>query len=96
LDLVRFAKAVAGLKPDGSWFGLISFPAAVARELQIAGVRSVCLWEDPTPANGSIPANDAHALLLANQEMSDEDAMEIRARIWLTNGGKNSLANANV
>ena len=90
-DLERFASTVAQLKSDRTWHGLISFPAQVARDQQIAGVRSVCLWEDPTPVDGTVPANDAHASLVANQEISDAEAMEIRARIWLTNGGVNAL-----
>lgn len=90
-ELCVFASAVARLRPDNSWHGLISFPARVARELQISGARSVCLWEDPTPVDGSVPANDAHASLVANQDISDADAMEIRARIWITNGGMHTL-----
>lgn len=90
--LSRFANAVASMKADRVWFGLISFPASVAREIQIGAARAICLWEDPTPAEGLVPANEAHASLVANREIRDSDALEIRARLWLTEGGANKLA----
>jgi hypothetical protein len=82
-DLKRFATAVASQKQGRTWHGLAMFPSKAVRERTSAnGDRIVCLFDDPTEADGEIPENKAHALAIAAQEgMSEDDAREVRAAI---------------
>ncbi len=82
-DLRKFAEAVARQKPGRAWHGVTIFSSQTVRDLRTSeGKRLVCLFDDPTPEEGEIPENPAHALAVAAQaDMSEPDAREVRAAI---------------
>jgi hypothetical protein len=81
--LTAFAKAVAAKMDNGKWHGQIEFVADLPRSLtDEEGIRTVCVFEDPTDEEDGIPANPAHALLVsASHPMTEEDAKEVRAAL---------------
>ena len=82
LELADLGNANAAQKEGRSWAGYLAFEASLPRQIMINGDRAVCVWEDPVPARGGVPANDAHALLVANRELNEADALEIRSKLW--------------
>lgn len=82
-ELRTFADAVAAHQTGRQWHGVVAFPTKTVRSLTSPeNHRLICLFDDPTPSENNIPANAAHALLVAAQDgMSDPDAKEIRAAI---------------
>lgn len=80
-ELGGFANAVATQKQGRTWVGTYNFCVSSARAIVDAqDDRLVCLFDDPTPAENSVPANPAHALLVAScAGMSELDAKEVRS-----------------
>ncbi len=82
-ELKVFAEAVAGMIPNRSLQGYANFLTSVPRNLfDDEGGRRACVFDDPVEADGPIPENPAHALLIsAINGISEADAMEIRAHL---------------
>lgn len=82
-DLAAFANAMAKSTPARTWHGYFKFQTACAREMTDRnGLRSVCVFDDPTSASATLPANPAHAILIsADGKMSEADAKEIRSEL---------------
>lgn len=81
-ELKMHADAIASHSEKDTAVGVIEGEAQIIRALKEAdGTRSVCLFGDPVKDDPVVPDNPAHALLIAAQEMGDDDIAEIRTRL---------------
>ena len=73
------------MRPDRAWAGGFHLQALCIRALCDPSGRQMCLFDDPAPAVGDLPRNDAHALAVAvDYRISEEDVKEIRAELLLS------------
>ena len=81
-ELVEICSAIAEAHSDREWFGGFQFTCLCVREIRDEEGRLVCVLDDPAPEANGVPANDAHSIAISHDgDMSDEDAMEVRAHI---------------
>ncbi|MBX7496312.1 hypothetical protein K3172_10645 [Qipengyuania sp. 6B39] len=84
--LAGICEAIAAMRPNRKWAGGLAFSASVVRALEDENGRLMCVFDDPVPAMGEVPENDAHALAIgAHSGLTEEDIKEIRAA-FITSG----------
>lgn len=70
------------MRAERNWAGGFHLQASVIRSLRDDSGRLMCLFDDPAPAIGDLPENDAHALAIAaGDKITEEDVKEIRAEL---------------
>jgi hypothetical protein len=74
-DIVRLHKAK---EARGA---LVGDASALREKADVAGVRALCLIDDPVRNEDNVRDNEAHAITLASNDLEDDDVLELR--FWL-------------
>lgn len=81
-EIHQLAAAIAATVPGNIAIGYVECLAGDAREIiDSDGLRALCVVDDPTEATETVPANPAHALVVASRSFDEGDIVRIRTEL---------------
>ncbi|WP_124253834.1 hypothetical protein [Cereibacter sphaeroides] len=83
-EFEAIARAISASIPpgDNGFAGVISANAADIRGLlDYQKLPAICLFDDPVPSDGDIPANAAHATALAAESYPEDEIVRIKSEL---------------